>query len=112
MSTQNAISIDLEDWFCVYVLSDDIQREQWDECELRVMQSCGRVLDLLEKHRTRATFFVLGYIADKLPGLIRDIEERGHEIGTHGYNHQLVTRLTPGEFEKDLVQALDALKRC
>ncbi|NQT18206.1 MAG: DUF3473 domain-containing protein [Planctomycetes bacterium] len=109
---RNAMSIDLEDWFCVYVLSQTIDRQDWDNTELRVLQSTRRVLDLFDKYNTRATFFVLGYIADKLPDLIRDIDARGHEIATHGYNHQLITRLTPGEFEKDLVESLEALGRC
>ena len=112
MTIRNAMSIDLEDWFCVYVLSQTIDRQDWDETELRVLQSTQRVLDLFEKHNTRATFFVLGYVADKLPDLVRDIDARGHEVATHGYNHQLITRLTPGEFEKDLTDSLEALERC
>jgi len=110
MSIKNAMSIDLEDWFCVYVLSEAIQREDWDQCDLRVLQSTKRILDLLDKHNTRATFFVLGYVAERLPELIRDIDARGHEIATHGYNHHLITRITPGEFEQDLVRAIDVLK--
>ena len=110
MSIKNAMSIDLEDWFCVYVLSEAIQRADWDQCDLRVLQSTRRVLELFDKHNTRATFFVLGYVAERLPELIRDIDARGHEIATHGYNHQLITRITPGEFEHDLVRAIDVLK--
>jgi polysaccharide deacetylase family protein (PEP-CTERM system associated) len=108
----NAISIDLEDWFCVYNLSGVIRREDWDNCELRVHESTRRILRLFEKHRTRATFFVLGWVAERLPELVREIEDAGHEIGVHGYNHLLLTRITPREFEEDLVRALEALAAC
>ena len=93
-------------------LSGVFPRETWDDCELRVGDSTRRVLELLDKHHVRATFFVLGYVARKLPGLIRDIEARGHEIGVHGHDHRLLTQLTPDEFEADLVEALDAIRRC
>lgn len=109
---KNAFSIDLEDWFCVYNLSNVIKRQDWDRCELRVYESTRRILDLLEKYKSNATFFVLGWVADRLPELIREVEKRGHEIGVHGYNHLLITRITEDEFEEDLRKALDALKRC
>lgn len=109
---KNAMSIDLEDWFCVHNLSGVIKREDWDKCELRVHESSRRILSLLEKHQTRATFFVLGWVAERLPDLILEIEEKGHEIAVHGYNHLLLTEITPGEFEEDLVNALATLKRC
>ena len=108
----NAMSIDLEDWFCVSNFSHVIKREDWDACEPRVESSATRVLDLLDRHRTRATFFVLGWVADRLPALVRDIERRGHEIASHGYGHQMLTKLSPAEFEEDLVRGLRALKQC
>jgi len=106
------MSIDLEDWFCVYVLSQSIGRQHWDSCELRVEASTRKILHLLDQHNTRATFFVLGYVADKLPQLVRDIDAAGHEIATHGYNHQLITKLTPEEFDRDIADGLAAIKRC
>ncbi|HSE97544.1 MAG TPA: XrtA system polysaccharide deacetylase [Blastocatellia bacterium] len=108
----NAMSIDLEDWFCVHNLSRAIRREDWDRCELRVYQSTMRVLDLLDKHSTRATFFVLGWVAERLPELIREVERRNHEIAVHGYDHLLLTDITPREFEEDISRALDAIARC
>ena len=77
---RNAMSIDLEDWFCVHNLSGIIKREDWDNCELRVLESTRLILHLLQKHQTRATFFVLGWVADRLPELILEIEEKGHEL--------------------------------
>jgi len=109
---KNAMSIDLEDWFCVNNLSHVIKREDWDHCELRVFASTQRVLNLFDKHNTKATFFVLGWIADRLPELIREIEGRGHEIAVHGYNHLLLTEITSDQFDEDLARALDAINRC
>jgi polysaccharide deacetylase family protein (PEP-CTERM system associated) len=108
----NAMSIDLEDWFCVHNLSQVIRREDWDRCELRVAESTKRILDLFERHGTRATFFVLGWIAERVPELVREIEEKGHEIAVHGYNHLLLTQITPAEFDEDLARALEALRSC
>ncbi len=109
---KNAISIDLEDWFCVKNLSGAIKRSDWDSCELRIRESTERLLALFEHHQTRATFFVLGWIAEKVPDLIRKIEDRGHEIAVHGYNHLLLTEISPEEFEDDLIKALQAIENC
>jgi polysaccharide deacetylase family protein (PEP-CTERM system associated) len=79
---------------------------------LRVQQSTERILALFEKHKTRATFFVLGWVAERLPELIRKIEAQGHEIASHGYNHLLLTEITPQEFEADIVKALEVLDKC
>jgi polysaccharide deacetylase family protein (PEP-CTERM system associated) len=108
---KNAISIDLEDWFCADSLGCLIKREDWDKYELRVFESTKRVLDLLRRHKTNATFFVLGWIADKLPDLIREIEKNGHEIAVHGYYHLSLARITQNEFEEDLVRAIVSLKK-
>ena len=106
----NAISIDLEDWFCAYNLN--IKIEDWDKQELRVVANTRRVLDVLSKHNTRATFFVLGWIAARVPDLVREIDARGHEIATHGYSHTLLTHTAPGEFERDLENALRVTRAC
>ena len=108
----NALSIDLEDWFCVYNFSKVIKKEDWDKYELRVVKNTERILDLLEKHKTEATFFVLGWIAERVPVLIREIEERGHEIASHGYSHTLLTKMTPAAFEQDLRKAIEVTKKC
>jgi polysaccharide deacetylase family protein (PEP-CTERM system associated) len=69
-------------------------------------------LALFERHKTRATFFVLGWVAERLPELIRTVEAQGHEIAVHGYNHLLLTEITPQEFEEDLAKALQAIENC
>ncbi len=100
----NALSVDLEDWFCAYNLR--IAMDDWDARELRVVDNTHRLLELLAKHRTHATFFVLGWIAERVPDLVREIDRCGHEIATHGYSHTLLTQMTPDAFEADLRRAL------
>jgi polysaccharide deacetylase family protein (PEP-CTERM system associated) len=109
---KNAISIDLEDWFCVHNLSGAIKKADWVNCELRVGESTDRLLRLFDKFQTRATFFVLGWIAERIPALIREVEDRGHEIAVHGYNHLLLTEISAHEFEEDLARALEAIDKC
>ena len=108
----NAISIDLEDWFCVHNLSGAIKREDWGTCELRVRDSTRRLIELFERHNTRATFFVLGWVAERIPELIKELDDRGHEIAAHGYNHLLLTEISPEEFDRDLRRALEAITAC
>src|SRR5438105_2718869 len=102
----NMMSVDLEDWFCVYNFSGIIKYEDWDSCESRVSMNTHRLLDLFDKYNTKATFFVLGWIAERFPDLIRKISDRGHEIASHGYSHKLVTKMAPQEFRDDLLKAL------
>jgi polysaccharide deacetylase family protein (PEP-CTERM system associated) len=105
------MSVDVEDWFCVHNLSRLIPYADWDKCESRVERSTTRLLDLFGKHRVEATFFVLGWVADRFPDLVREIERRGHEVATHGYSHQLLTFMQPEEFRADLQRSLVALAR-
>jgi polysaccharide deacetylase family protein (PEP-CTERM system associated) len=107
----NAISIDLEDWFCVNNLRHAIRPEDWELQERRVGSSTRKLLHLLAMHRTKATFFVLGWIADRMPELIQEIDREGHEIATHGYSHRLITEMTPEEFEADLQRALEVTRK-
>lgn len=108
---QNVFSIDLEDWFCVQNLSGIIARDQWEKCEQRVEASTLRILDLLSRRKVEGTFFVLGWVAERYPDLIREVERRGHEIATHGYSHKLITHMSPDEFRADLERSLDVLSR-
>jgi polysaccharide deacetylase family protein (PEP-CTERM system associated) len=108
-SRQNVFSIDLEDWFCVQNLSGVIARDQWENCESRVERNTLLLLDLLSRHNVEATFFVLGWIAERFPDLVREVRLRGHEIATHGYSHRILTSLTPDEFRADLEKSLEIL---
>lgn len=107
----NALSFDLEDWFCAHTLRAFTPYQTWGAQQLRIVESTRRLLDLLDRRDVRSTFFVLGWIADRVPDLIREIEARGHEIGTHGYAHRLLTEMSPAEFESDLQRALDVTGR-
>lgn len=106
----NALSIDMEEWFCVSGFEDVIRRDDWDRIESRIEPSTFEILDLLERHGTKATFFVLGWIAERHPGLIRTIWEQGHEIASHGYDHHLAYKLSPVEFRTDVCRSIDLLR--
>ena len=97
-----AMSIDVEDWFQVENLRTAITRESWNDRELRVERNTDRMLELLAERDIRCTCFVLGWVADRCPELIRRLAAAGHEIASHGYGHELVYRLTPSEFREDV----------
>ena len=110
LGLKNALSIDLEDWFCAYNLRIGV--EDWGKQELRVVDNTRRILAMLAKHNVKSTFFVLGWFAERVPDLVRDVEQNGHEIGTHGYSHQVLTSVTPEQFDADLSKALEATRAC
>ena len=101
----DALSVDVEDYFHVEAFADRIQFDQWATFSSRVRRNCDRILDLFEKHGWRATFFVLGWVAEREPALLRDIAEAGHELGCHSYAHRRVFSLRPEEFREDLRRA-------
>ncbi len=89
----NALTIDFEDWY----QGLEIEREHWHRFEDRIESSGRRLLGVLAEADTRATFFVLGQVAERHPELVREIHNAGHEIGTHGESHQFVYRMGPDE---------------
>ena len=97
----NALTIDVEDYFQVAALAEAVDREDWHSMEYRVEANTHRLLELLERHETRATFFTLGWVAEKSPGLVRDIQKAGHEVASHGYSHQLIYNQTPEVFREE-----------
>jgi polysaccharide deacetylase family protein (PEP-CTERM system associated) len=105
----NGLSIDLEDWF-QGLTSTNRTPEVWPRLESRVMDNTEQVLALLEEYAVRATFFVLGQVAETHPQLITRIAAAGHEIGVHGYGHKPIHRMTPEEFAAELDRALAALR--
>ncbi|MBD3346294.1 MAG: DUF3473 domain-containing protein [Chitinivibrionales bacterium] len=107
---KNAFSIDLEDWFCVNNLKEVIDYSSWDTKELRVVPNTRKLLSILDTHNVKCTVFVLGWIAERVPELIREIDEAGHEIATHGYAHLFVKEITPDIFEKDLKESLKMIR--
>lgn len=110
-ATLNVMSIDVEDWFSVENMRGFIAREDWDKLESRVERNIARLLDLFAARQIEATFFVLGWIAERHPDMVREIARRGHEVATHGYSHNMLTRMTPEEFDADLARSLEMLAR-
>lgn len=106
----NALSIDLEDWYHS-TLNAELQLDRWPTYEDRIKMTTDHLLAILDEADVRATFFILGYVAEHSPDLIRKIAAAGHEIGAHGYAHRLVYRLTPEEFRQDLVRGRDAIEQ-
>lgn len=104
---KNAITIDLEEWFHVCGVERKIPRADWRRLEHRARSATEKMLGLLGD--TKGTFFVLGYVADRDPGLIRMIADAGHEIGSHGWGHGRVTRMRPEEFRADLRRSVDSI---
>ena len=110
MTALAAISVDVEDYFQVESLRSHCPRPRWSEFEDRTEANTERVLDVLDAHGARGTFFVLGWIAERHPHLVRRIADRGHEIGSHGCNHELVTRQNPDAFRMDVRRARQILQ--
>ncbi len=106
----NAFTIDVEDYFHVAALSSAISRESWATREYRLEANTERLLALLDESGVRGTFFVLGWVAERSPALVRRIAEAGHEVACHGFSHQLIYRQTPQEFREETVRAKRALE--
>jgi polysaccharide deacetylase family protein (PEP-CTERM system associated) len=98
----NAFTIDLEEYFQVSKFEGVIPRENWDHMPSRVRSNTIRILELLAQYNCRATFFTVGWVAEKYPDLIREIADQGHEIASHSYWHRRVSDLTPEEFQQDI----------
>ena len=109
MTVENILTIDLEDWFHICGVDDLIPEASWPQLETRVTGNTFRILDILSQKKVQATFFVLGFVAEKHPDLIREIEKSGHEIATHGYAHKQVYTMTPDVFRQDLLKAVSII---
>lgn len=101
----NALTIDVEDYFQVSAFAPYIRRDEWDARECRVERNVDRILALLAAHGTQATFFTLGWVAERYPQLVRRIVDGGHELASHGYGHQRASELSPEQFAADIGQA-------
>lgn len=102
---KNIMSVDLEDYFC------DLPYAEWSKYESRIEETTNLLLDLFDKHKVKATFFTLGYIAEKFPDLIKKIHESDHEIACHSYYHKDLRKITVEEFEKDLTKSISVLEK-
>ena len=106
----NAMSVDVEDWFQVQAFARVIDRAGWDALPSRVEANTDRILAQFDAAGVRATFFTLGWVAERHPGIVQRIVAAGHELASHGYGHQLVHELSPDEFREDLVRAKGVLE--
>ena len=109
MTVENILSVDLEDWYHICGVRDRIPEESWPRLESRVEAGTLKILDIFAKRGVKATFFVLGFVAEKHPALVKKIEAAGHEIGLHGYSHRRVYTMTPDMFRQDLKKAVDVV---
>lgn len=101
MTTEHLFTVDVEDYFQVYAFEKYVDRSTWDAFPSRVDRNTGVILDLLARHGATGTFFILGWVADKHPHVVRRIADAGHEIASHGWWHRKITSLTPKEFRED-----------
>lgn len=107
---RNAFTVDVEDYFQVSALAPYIPRQQWDSIPCRVERNVDRILGLLDARGARATFFTLGWIAERYPVLVRRIVEQGHELASHGYGHLRASEQSPDVFREDILRSKKLLE--
>lgn len=106
----NALTIDVEDYFHVTAFTGDVARAHWSSMESRVERNTSRLLELFGRHDVRATFFVLGWVAERYPKLVRDLHAAGHEIACHGFSHEVIYKQTPTVFRQETIRAKSLLE--
>lgn len=106
----NALTIDVEDYFQVNAFVRHVRRDEWDRYPLRVEQNTARILELLDEFGIKATFFILGWVAERVPGLVKEIHAKGHEIACHGYGHELIYSIGPDAFRADIRRSKQILE--
>ena len=107
----NYLTIDVEEHFQVAAFEDIVNPKDWESHESRVVKNTNLILDLLKKHKTKATFFIVGWTAERHPDMVREIARQGHDIGCHSYMHKKIYDLTPEEFRQDTAKAKAVLER-
>lgn len=109
----NALSIDVEDYFQVAAFSRHVSYDTWDAWNAgnsRVVNNTHKILDIFDNHNVKGTFFILGWVAERYPHLVKEIEQRGHEIACHGYSHQLIYRQPRKVFRQETLRAMGLLQ--
>jgi polysaccharide deacetylase family protein (PEP-CTERM system associated) len=107
----HAFTVDVEDYFQVTAFEQCVSRNNWDGFPCRVEMNTNKILTILAKHQVKATFFILGWIAERYPQLVLEISRAGHEIGSHGYWHRMIYNQTSTEFREDLRQSIAVLEK-
>jgi polysaccharide deacetylase family protein (PEP-CTERM system associated) len=106
----NAMSVDVEDYFQVSAFERVVARGDWSGLESRVVDNTQKLLAVFDRHGVRATFFILGWVAARFPSLVKQIAELGHEVASHGFNHELVYSLTVSQFRDDVRRAKQTIE--
>ena len=106
----NALTVDVEDYFQVSAFEPHINRSDWDRLECRVERNIARILELFAQHDAKATFFTLGWVAQRYPALVREIVQQGHELASHGFAHQRASSLSEQDFLADISRAKTLLE--
>jgi polysaccharide deacetylase family protein (PEP-CTERM system associated) len=106
----NALTVDVEDYFHVAAFAGDIDAKDWPTLPQRVDDNTRRLLDILDEAGVSATFFVLGWVGERHPQLIREVHRRGHEVACHGFSHKLIYEQTPAEFRAETVRSKKLLE--
>jgi polysaccharide deacetylase family protein (PEP-CTERM system associated) len=107
----NVVSVDVEDYFHAETFSAVVDRSNWESYSSRVEMNTRRLLDLFAELNIHATFFILGWVAERFPALVREIAAGGHELACHSYWHRLIYKLEPTEFRKDTLRAKNAIEQ-
>jgi len=107
---RNALTVDVEDYFQVSAFAAAIDRKDWESIPLRVVDNTQRLLQLFADSRVKATFFVLGWVAERVPELVREIAAEGHEVACHGYSHELVYNQRPEVFRQETIRSKSLLE--
>ena len=107
---RNALTIDVEDYFQVSAFAPHIARDAWDHMPCRVERNVDAILEILDERRAQATFFTLGWMAERYRDMVRSIVAQGHELASHGYAHQRATDQSPQEFYQDITRAKSLLE--
>jgi polysaccharide deacetylase family protein (PEP-CTERM system associated) len=110
MGTLNALTVDVEDYFHVTAFASTIRREDWESYPCRVQRNTMRLLEIFAEREVQGTFFVLGWVAERFPSLVREISRAGHLVGCHGYSHAVIYAGSKEDFRNDLRRARDLLE--
>ena len=110
MAIRNALTVDVEDYFHVSAFAKNINYQDWDKYPLRVEANTQRLLDLFDEYEVKATFFILGWVAERTHDLVKDIANRGHEVACHGFSRQLIYNQTPAVFREETLRSKHLLE--
>ena len=106
----NAMSVDVEDYFQVSAFERYVNKDSWHYLPCRVEQNTAKALSVFDRYNVKATFFILGWIAERYPQLVKDVVSAGHEVASHGYSHVRVTQQQPEEFRQDVIRTKKVLE--